>query len=568
MIRHRLGLGVQNELMKKLIVLFAALSLFLPGMVAGAQVRTQPVHPDEASYKIEGKFSYNFINGEIKYKLTGVKGTGLTIQTDDGGVFRNTTESDVFAGVQIGGKEVRFVFENIKSNDDSRLDFENIAYWYYDPDIEDWQVDSEIEAPHRTAQDSKDLTLMLIIDCSSSLRKDIAKVKEACQQFLAQIYKSAPGGNLHVGIIAFSSMPDTEIYPMTRLDADSFEEMNGFIENLDYSNGTALFYAWDKAVEETEKYIESGKMHKYDRSYFITFTDGIDQTSQDLSHQPVPIVSADDYYDYIIKTAKKRIKNYESDVVFVKGSDITNERQQEKFENKLMQLAVPGDEDHYERLESIDNLSDKFESIARRLTDSWQVLNCYVAPARHGKVCWTFGKKKKKNSKSFVGLNVGVGYAFGSGSFADGPFNYTGKVSAFPAGLGIDCAWPTSDKFALGFYASFNLGGFRLTGTRYDNRLFSHGSPIGNTAFSDSFFAGGAHLGLLMLFGNINESPFILGISPLLGFRSFRYRDISPCLVQVRLGGTIGNHFYYTGYFAADFSEFVFEPGVTLGYRF
>ena len=230
------------------------------------------VHPNEASYKIEGNFHYRVIDNKVSYELTNVVPTGLSFK-----------KQDVYYGSQPEGKEVMFTFEKVVT-EPGFPGFDNISYWYYDPDIADWQPDVEIKKGEQNAQLNKDVTMMLIIDCSSSLKNDFNVVKEATCNFLDLMYKTAPNGNLHIGIIGFSSIPDTQTFPIKPLDGASYNEMRNFIRNLRSSNGTALFYAWDKAMEQTYSYINSGRMRQYTTSHFVTFTDGIDQTSQDINH--------------------------------------------------------------------------------------------------------------------------------------------------------------------------------------------------------------------------------------------------------------------------------------------
>lgn len=591
--------------MKK-ILLFVFAMLFSSATMLADDILNR-VHPNEASYKIEGNFHYRVIDNKVSYELTNVVPTGLSFK-----------KQDVYYGSQPEGKEVMFTFEKVVT-EPGFPGFDNISYWYYDPDIADWQPDVEIKKGEQNSQLNKDVTMMLIIDCSSSLKNDFNVVKEATCNFLDLMYKTAPNGNLHIGIIGFSSIPDTQTFPIKPLDGASYNEMRNFIRNLRSSNGTALFYAWDKAMEQTYSYINSGRMRQYTTSHFVTFTDGIDQTSQDINHLPSPIVNADDYYNYIIATAKNKISNYESDVVFVKGVDITNAQQQEKFENKLRQLAVPNNDIHYERLESVSRLNNKFSEIAKRLTEQWKTLNCYVAPARHGRVCWTFGKKDYKQPEPprvekprtgrniFLGFNAtfGVPLKFAKSNNAmtyttnpyasyDGWFDYddwndydwnsssnnTYSYSnddyynefdaVYPFGIGgnvkfgVDFAYPVSDRFGIGFYTAIG-GGIMCYIPKekvFDNDL--------RWTFDLKF-------GLLMLMGDVNERPFILGLAPCTGFMkisSISYSEAPDFMcvpLEIRLGRVIKEHLYVTGNIMAGIpvkGKFILEPGFSIGYHF
>lgn len=517
--------------MKKVFFLLLAFTMLsVTGWAGDVQSR---VNPNDAAYKIEGDFSYRIVGSEVWYELKNVVTTGLQIQ-----------QKDVYQGKQPDGKEVMFTFDHIKADDSKFPGFDNISYWFYDPDMADWQPDSEIKKGERTNQSSKDITVMLIIDCSSSLQNDFEIVKRATNRFIEQLYQAAPNGNVHIGIVGFSSMPETRVLPMQPLNQTSYYNMRTFISSLRINNGTALFYAWDQALDMTANYIQSGRMSKYSESHFITFTDGIDQTSQDIKHRPTPIVSADDYYDYIIKTAKGKVRRYESDVVFVKGSDITNAQQQAKFENKLSRLAEPNDNFHYERLESIERLEYKFERIASRLTESWQVLNCYVAPARHGRVCWTFGRQESKPDPkplpvAKTGRNVflGLGGSVGFPVTATPDFGMTAKFA-------IDFAYPITDHFGLGAYCT--LGG--------------------GVTLIQLYPAFDFKVGVLMTLGNVNDRPFLLGIAPFTGFTMAGDAGVVP--FEIKFGRAINEHLYITGNLNMFIPEFGVEPSITIGYHF
>lgn len=447
--------------MKKLFTFLSVLLIFSSASMADDLLNR--IHPNEAGYKIEGDFSYKIKDDSVIYELTNVVPTGMDIIVSDSTLHtedneRNVRKSDVFIGEQRDGREVAFSFNKVMEHA-GHPGYDNISYWYFDEDINLWQPDVEIRKGEQNKELNKDITIMLIIDCSESLINDFGKVKDATLKFLEQMSKASKNGNLHIGIIGFSSMPDTKVFEMQPLTEATYQQMKKFVNNLGTYKGTALFYAWDKAVEQTQRYIDSGAMSNYDKttvsSHYITFTDGIDQTSQDINRRPNPIVTADDYYEYIIKATKMQSFKYESDVVFVKGVDITNNTLQKKFENKLMQLAVPSNKNHFEVLESVDRLKDKFNEIAKRLTDSWKTLDCYVAPARHGHVCWTFGKvekvvKKEKpapESDCYKHLLVaGIGFDFGFGRDVYVGFD-----------LDLMYAYQVKPKFGIGLYNGFGF---------------------------------------------------------------------------------------------------------------
>lgn len=573
--------------MKKLLLF--SLALLLMGATAWGQKSVkQAIHPDEVAYKIDGNFSYEIVGNDVLYKLTDVWGTGMVVQKRDPVQgFLNVDRKDVFQGEQPDNKEVGFCFPRIIPSE-GFPGYDNISYWYYDTEIQEWQKDSEIRKSEMQQVTSKQVTVMLIIDCSSSLDKRksevngrkneddafFEKVKISSIKFLKTLLESSSHGNVHVGIVAFSSIPDTRMLPMQPLTSESVKEMEGFINSRRTENGTALFYAWDQAIQKTQDYVSSGN---FDKSYFVTFTDGIDQTSQDMTHRPTPIVSADDYFKYIISDAQKTIKNYESDVVFVRGSDIGSDAQMEKFEKKLKQLAVPNDEEHYTRLNNMNQLEEKFDDIASRLTDSWKELTLYVAPARHGKVCWTFGQKEvkqekpkvvKAKGKNFCGMSFGIGVNICN--WSSGYNAAYSKAISVPINVGFDYAWRLSDRFAMGIYAVIGAGP-----SFYRQRISTNYRGYPDYDYDYKYYEGtdvaiNLYVGLLMLFGNLDNKPFILGVTPFTGFSALSsYYPTSSLPLEVRFGRVLSDHFYLTGYAKMGVGiGFPFEPGLSFGYKF
>ena len=120
----------------------------------------------------------------------------------------------------------------------------------------------------------------------------------------------------------------------------------------------------------------------------------------------------------------------------------------------------------------MQKIKTAFSGVANNLIDRWRVLNCYVAPAQQGKVCWTFGVKskdelsKKTGRNIFLGLNLTIGVPMTT-AYSD--FDYTqyrnyGFGRGIAPKLGIDFAWPVANKFAIGFYIN---GGPNLTFSNY-----------------------------------------------------------------------------------------------------
>ena len=526
------------------------------------------IHPDEATYKIEGDFSARLVNKKPVYELQNVKATGIEIE-----------KKAVYAGTQEGNQgEVSFTFDKIKTGPDfPSYGFDNISYWYFDPMLNEWQPDIEIRKSERTTGTAKVMTIMLVLDCSNSIGSDFGVVKQSAISFLDRICQASNTGNIHVGIIGFSSLAETkaQLYDMRPLTYSTLSGMKTFISALRPANGTAMYYALDMAIEHSIAHAHQLSEEQYMGSCILTFTDGIDQTSQAFDKE---ILNADAYYSYVqSKVLDKRIynKSFSHYIRFVAGKDITSTRIQEKYEDILRSLSRGMG--NYRRLNNFNELPKEFEEIAKNLIESWQVLNCYVAPARQGRVCWTFGRKvakptpipndppkkePKKGRNVFLGFNgtVGVPMAMSTSnesySYYDGYSYRHGSSEYFAMGiniqLGVDFAWPITDRFAIGSY--LNIGG---------------GGAIGFTNQTDSPGCFDFRVGLLMLAGDVNEKPFIFGITPCTGYGFVREKGYVP--LGLRFGRVCTKHFYVTGNLDAGIpidGAFILTPSISLGYHF
>ena len=60
------------------------------------------------------------------------------------------------------------------------------------------------------------------------------------------------------------------------------EFINNFEKDEDKRKGTALYYSLDKSIEMLENDSKLIKEEDYSGSYIITFTDGLDQQSQNI----------------------------------------------------------------------------------------------------------------------------------------------------------------------------------------------------------------------------------------------------------------------------------------------
>ena len=524
--------------MKKLFLF--ALAVLCSVVSFGQSADDWRVHPNDAQYYIKGVFDVS-TGTNTTYTLTNVETKGVTLK-DPRGTY--------YGAYQDAHDDVMFTFNDVETTCPTKYDY--ISYWVYDEEINEWQPDVEIRSADRGMEHRKIMTVMLVLDCSSSLENefvhDLKYVKEGAKTFLRTMYDASHSGNIRIGIIGFNSLKRTSIREIQPLTEGSYLEMVRFVDNFDVANGTALYYSLDKALDMTEKYTATlGSADNYVSPIIVTFTDGVDQTSFDTKKG---IKNADSYYNVVLNGIKKA--NVEHFVVPFLGSDIKTEAQKEKFERVLRSLTKPNDNHHYLPVRSMSELGGIFGSIANNLVDRWQILRCYVAPARQGKVCWTFGKKGTKPApiqpvvKNGRNIFVGLNGTFGLPIFAN---NYGEVGAGFNLKFGVDFAYPVADKFAIGLY--MNMGG---------------GMGMLQSGMGGCF---DFKTGLLMLAGDVNDRPFIIGVSPFLGFGFCPGGEYLP--FEVRFGRVIKKHLYITGNLNAGlplYGSLMVEPSITVGYHF
>lgn len=536
--------------MKKIFLL--ALSAMVGSVSLFAQkAEDWRIHPNDAQYYIKGYF-----DPTNDYILTDVTSKGISIK-DGKSVYRGRYQED--------NGDVLFTFDHIETNC-PKEEYKYISYWVFDNETGEWQPDVEIRSANQGMEKRKIMTVMLVLDCSSSLENefvhDFKYVKEGAITFLRTMYTaSQAGGNIRIGIIAFNSLKKTLVREVEPLTDMTYGRMVNFINSFDVSTGTALYYSLDKAIDMATAYTNTLKStDEYATPIIVTFTDGLDQTSLDRSKN---IKTADAYNLYV--NEKIRNADVEHFVVPFQGSDIQTDSQKDKFERILKGLTMPSDDSHYLPVSEMNQLSAIFGKIANDLVDRWQVLQCYVAPARQGQVCWTFGKKKYRAPKPapipkpqggrniFLGLNGTIGLPMGSGRYYSssyGGYSYN-FVFSLNLDFGLDFAYPVADKFAIGFYTKLGSG-------------FGVGAEYGIGGSFDFKF------GLLMLAGNVNERPFIIGLSPCIGFGTVAFEEYYLPF-ELRFGRVLPKHFYITGNinFGVPLSDCsIVEPSITLGYHF
>jgi hypothetical protein len=103
-----------------------------------------------------------------------------------------------------GGVKIQFTFENFADESGQAISTQHMQQWHMSPGQSTWTRNSEFrpEESTKTIEERKTAVVMLILDCSSSLGDDFAKVKEAANDFIrtlsggvADIPGTDPGTN-------------------------------------------------------------------------------------------------------------------------------------------------------------------------------------------------------------------------------------------------------------------------------------------------------------------------------------------------------------------------------------
>ena len=523
--------------MKKMF--FTALTFIMLCATASAQDDWR-IHPDDANYKIYGYFETKFnYDGSPYYELTQVRPEGFSFDTIkdkyNGGL---TTSGNVF-----------FTFDHVTYS--GKPDLDNIALWVYDDELRKWQADKETNKESSQQFSTNEMTVMLVLDCSTSLSTDgFYDVKQAAKSFIDVMLNASNAGNIHIGIIGFSTIQQTRTLKLQPLTATSVLRMKNFIDALERGNGTALYRSFDDAIDYMQDYVKD--LRKFAGAAVVTFTDGLDNGSLNNRKR---IGNKVKYFQHLKnEVIYKNIggQPYQSWTIFVPGgADVKDKDVQQKAISELKILAKQ--DNHFLKTSSTSELEHYFRYVAQSLTDSWKVISCFISAGQNGQVCWTFGKNIKKSEQKplppptpptpkrgrniFLGLNGTIGV----------PVIFNDYDSYFGMNLkfGIDFAYPVSDRFAIGAYTFIGGGPALAIGSEQMSGLFDF------------------KVGLLMLTGDVNDQPFIIGISPFIGINTF---DIP---FEFRFGRIVKEHLYITGNVDLGFfSGFYIEPSITIGYHF
>lgn len=555
--------------MKRLKITLSILCIvFASTMIVMAQ--SNRTNPDIARCFIKGNLSIEKgSDGKTVYKLSQIDNSGI--------YFDNPSATRI--GEETPLEDVLFQFSRASTDYPGGINTP-LDFWRYDNTINEWQPDGETRQGTAGVETKKSMVVMLVLDCSSSLGTDFNLVQGAANNFIRSLYEASKGaGNIKLGIVGFSKINETRIFNIRPLTSDSYYEMTSFVNRLSTQNGTALYYAMDKSIDELmENYCKNSILstEPLSAAIMVTFTDGLDQTSRNSDKD---ILTADNYYDKILAKYGIKMKNktfngihLQHEIRGVKGNDIITDAQLGKFQRIGESLG------NFKLLGNYSELGKEFEDIARNLIDQWRILNLYVPNSFSGRVAWTYPEEHvnptpippiipRKDRNVFVGLNLTLGVPMTMPYDDSGEYNYLGAGIGLK--IGMDFAWPVSDRFAIGFYINFgpNYTWFeRHMHDYYLNGVRQYRSEW----YSKKTVGGDFKVGFLMLAGELNNRPFILGVSPCLGF-NYTSTDLFIPL-ELRFGRVLSKHFYMTGNLNMGIplgrASFMIEPSITLGYHF
>lgn len=473
------------------------------------------------SYKSNNPMSYPYyIMGEQKI-------TGRSTSTLNNIEYKGFDSRDSLGNIirTLGGKrtideKIRYVFPRISTSPYIDLENKELQYWrQLDGGV--WMSDAESGNATSDKKLDKDACILLVLDQSSSLGDDFSSVKQGANVFIDEMYKASSEGNIRIGIIYFSTMDDTRFFDITPLTPSSKSRMQNFINNQSNTNkATSMYYSINKGVDMLDEYVKNMKsINKYENAHIITFTDGLDNTSQ---IEEANLYSSKEVYNHVeekLKSKKINDKLIDSWVIGVQGVDV-QKVQLDIMKNQLESLA--SEESQFKFLNNMSELIETFSDIARKLTDQWKNLSCTSALNHNGLVCWTLGERPKVKKHMLLGINVGVGFDIRNNVITERVWSdsygyyYTVakdliKETEFKMNFGVDFAYPITEKFGLGAY--FSTG-------------FATGEYIGVT------------FGALTTIGNYNEKAAFLGG---IGCDYNLYGDVG---VDLRLGILFKNGLY------------------------
>lgn len=371
------GINQKLTTMKKRFLLLATLFLMV-SLVTNAQ-----------EYWIEGFYErHGAGNYTLKDVITnGVKIDGHTrlTQTLHGNKMRIKCDG-------VDASMVQFAFENA----DLKCDNPDITFQYWSDDINDWKTDVEACKYEAAGYSQKDMVMMLVLDYSSSMSTNRGRMQDMAYTFIKNAANYS-NGNIHIGIVAFSGMDITKVMEIIPLRRENLSKFERFIKTeAQPGMETALYYAFDVAMKEIEKYVAMNNFDKdnYNGSCMITFTDGLDNASiNDQISNRMQRGSKNEYLGYLSDKVQKGPQQkrvlglpVESYAVGFTGSEHFTTDDLTLFRLVLQKLTT--DDNHFTLSDDFSVVESFFNTIFEQLTNRWKVLNLYIGEAQYGKVRW------------------------------------------------------------------------------------------------------------------------------------------------------------------------------------
>lgn len=430
--------------MKKHLTLLAAALLLSLSVFAQA---------DKAKFYIEGQLATPTKTGQ-PWKLYNIRSQGITF-TDSDTIYGHDTD-----------KGVQLVFDHAATTHPQGFNC-GLKFYRWQNNSGRWQVDSEVENAEAAFSQQKVMSIMLVLDCSSSIGDaDFVKLKSAAKQFIDVIIDKSSDGNVHIGIVGFNSMKNTKTFDLRPLTKESKRDMFQFIDTLQLNNRTAFYYAINKGLDNIKQYVgklKVGKEKKYDGNYIIAFTDGYDNDSFDPKIGKAAEGTEHRYFQHVNqRIMKEKIGGapIESYVLAIRGNDV--DRTNTDFERVLGALSHNANDNKFYSLTNFDKLQEAFEEIGTNLINKWQSLYCYIPRGYDGRVRWTV-ECGDVARKFFMGVNASIGGLSYPASTDPAHINDQGGVML---GVGLDMTFPVTDFISVGGYVELNISrgvGFGFT---------------------------------------------------------------------------------------------------------
>ncbi len=422
-------------------------------MLSTSKVAAQAEH---SLYHIDGSYKmiYDEASQSYRYHLTDITDTGVVIQYTDG---INRLEGKV----DPESESIEFIFDTIHSN----VGYKNIRFWKWQPDNNDryyWQEDAEVRQPVNQRRRDMAQVVILVMDCSESMRKsgNFKPMKKMVEEVVNR-YASAVSGNIHLGIVAFSTVQEARnnIYPITPLTPEVAKDIkDNFLKNLNTYNNTALYFAMDTASILVDNYIKNLQLPeniKFSGAMMTCFTDGFDNHSILKGH----VYKHGLENPYLIHLEGNVVKGHRLTYTHANGKKDCHDLQvytiayqdedADVSSNIFMAVNRKLNSDGKPRVaKNFGEVNDMFQSIARDLVERFQQLRCFVPRAFEGRVRWTFDNSNI-NPRGFFGFSVGANAEFNL------PTSVANPYFGFGGGVGIDFAFPRRDFSADGGFLNF-----------------------------------------------------------------------------------------------------------------